>query len=147
MRRTSGALEMHLDDSVPFGFAHVGEHAVAQDARVVDENVESAERRDGLIDESFCASPFADVVGIGNGLSAGGNNFIDHFLSWAFVDTSAVSGTAEIVHHDLCAFGGEHQRVVAPDSTTSACNDAHSAFTQSCHDDVSLVSSDLRSRL
>jgi hypothetical protein len=68
-------------------------------------------------------------------------------LSWAFVDTSAVSGTAEIVHHDLCAFGGEHQRVVAPDSPTSACNDAHSAFTQSCHDDVSLVSPDLRIRL
>ncbi|CAB4633514.1 unannotated protein [freshwater metagenome] len=51
MRRTSGALEMHLDDSVPFGFAHVGEHAVAQDASVVDENVESTERRDGLVDE------------------------------------------------------------------------------------------------
>ena len=43
--------------------------------------------------------------------------------------------------------GGEHQRVVAPDSTTSAGNDAHSFFTQSCHDDVSLVSSDLEGRL
>jgi hypothetical protein len=80
-------------------------------------------------------------------LSAGGNNLVDNFLGWAFVDTSAVAGPAEIVHHDLCPFGCEHQRVVAPDSTTSTSNDAHSAFTQSCHDDVSLVSSDLESRL
>jgi len=60
-------------------------------------------------------------------------------LSWAFVDTSAVSGTAEIVHHDLCAFGGKHECVITADSSASTRDDAYPAFTQSCHAVVSLV--------
>ena len=47
--RGEGALEVHLDDRVPLLLGHVDEHAVAQDAGVVDEHVEVAEGVDGLV--------------------------------------------------------------------------------------------------
>ncbi len=48
---TGGALQVDLDDRVPLGLAHVGEHAVTEDAGVVDQHVEAAERVDRLGDQ------------------------------------------------------------------------------------------------
>ena len=44
--RGERALEVDGDDGVPLLLGHVGEHAVAQDAGVVDDDVEVAERVD-----------------------------------------------------------------------------------------------------
>ncbi|CAB4637067.1 unannotated protein [freshwater metagenome] len=139
MRRTCGALEMHLDNGVPFGFAHVGQHAVTKDAGIVDENIETTKCGDGLIDKSLSSSPLADVVSVGNGLSAGGNDFVDNFLCGTLIDTGAIARTAKIVDDDLCALSRQHQRVIAADSSTSTSDDAHPPFTQSCHDNISFI--------
>ncbi len=50
-RRGEGALEVDLDDGVPLRLGHVREHAVAEDAGVVDEDVEAAEGVDRLLDQ------------------------------------------------------------------------------------------------
>jgi len=60
-------------------------------------------------------------------------------LSWTFVDTRAVARTAKIVDDNLCSLGGQHQRVITADPSTSTRDDAYPTFTQSCHDDVSFV--------
>ena len=51
VRGAERALEVDLDDGVPLGLGHVDEHAVAQDAGVVDEHVEPAEGLDGGADQ------------------------------------------------------------------------------------------------
>ena len=63
---------MHLDDRVPLGLGHVDEHAVAQDAGVVDEHVEAAEGVDGLLHDALGAVAVGDVVAVGDGLAAHG---------------------------------------------------------------------------
>src|SRR3546814_10767871 len=60
--RCEGALQVHLDDRVPLGLAHVREHAVAQDPGVVDEDVETTEGVDRGADEALGTVPVADVV-------------------------------------------------------------------------------------
>ena len=64
------ALEVHAHDVVPLRLGHVDEHAVAQDAGVVDEDVEVAERVDRRVDEPLGALPVGDVVAVGDGLAA-----------------------------------------------------------------------------
>ena len=80
VRRAGGALQVHLDDGVPLGLAHVGQHAVAQDAGVVDQHVEAAVGVDGLGDDALGAAPVADVVGVGHRLAAGGDDLVDDLL-------------------------------------------------------------------
>ena len=55
--RREGALQVDLDDGVPLRLAHVGEHAVAEDPGVVDEDVETAEGVHGGLDEALRRRP------------------------------------------------------------------------------------------
>jgi hypothetical protein len=69
-RRRSVTLEMHPDDRVPLGFGHVREHAIAEDACVVDHDVEPPVRVDGEIDEALRPGEVGDVVAVSDGLAA-----------------------------------------------------------------------------
>ena len=51
------ALEVDGDDGVPLLLGHVDQHPVAQDAGVVDQHVEVAERLDGGVDHALAALP------------------------------------------------------------------------------------------
>ena len=66
------ALQVDVDDRVPLLLGHVDEHPVAQDAGVVDQDVEVAEGLDGGVDETLAALPVGNVVGVGHRLAAGG---------------------------------------------------------------------------
>src|SRR5207249_3346760 len=66
--RSERALEVDLDDSVPLALGHVHEHAVAEDARVVYQHVEAAERRDRLLDHLLRSGEIADVTRVRNRL-------------------------------------------------------------------------------
>src|SRR5204863_2370935 len=57
-------LEMYAEDAVPVVFGEVDENAVAEDARVVDENVQVAEGLDRRLDQATGAVPARDVVGV-----------------------------------------------------------------------------------
>ena len=58
-----------------------GEHPVAQEAGVVDEHVEPAERVDARSATSRCgAVPVGDVVGVGDRLAAGRADLVDDLL-------------------------------------------------------------------
>src|SRR5262249_13097543 len=65
-----GAAQVHADDVVPFVRAHVHEHPVAQDARVVDEHVQITEVFDGGLDQSTGAVEAGAVVAVGDRLAA-----------------------------------------------------------------------------
>ena len=135
VRRAGGALEVHLDDRVPLGLGHVDEHAVAQDAGVVDEDVEAAEGVDRPAATS-CSAPSQSEM---SSLLATASPPMAPDL----VDDVAGPGrprgpspsidAAEVVDDDLGALLGQHQRVLAADAPPGAGDDADPSFAQSGH--------------
>ncbi len=69
-RRREVALQVDAQHRVPLVLLHVHEHAVAQDARVVDEDVQPAEAIDGLLDHAPGAAEVRDVLAVRDRLAA-----------------------------------------------------------------------------
>ena len=69
-----GALDVDLVDEVPVLVGHVLEADVAQDACVVEEDVDAAESRDGGLDDALAV---LDAVVVGDGLAAGSLDLVD----------------------------------------------------------------------
>ena len=65
------ALQVHGDHVVPLRLGHVHDHPVAEDPRVVDEDVEPAEVVDRLLDQALGAVEVGDVLGVRRCLAAG----------------------------------------------------------------------------
>src|ERR687894_382050 len=98
---------------------------VAEDAGVVDEHVELAERLDRGADALLGAGPVADVVGVGHRLATGGDDLVDHLLGGTGVTADAVHRAAEVVDHDARALCGEQQSVLAADATAGPGHDRY----------------------
>ena len=85
VRRSERPLEVDLDDRVPLCLGHVGEHPVAQDAGVVDDDVEPAEAVDRALHHPTGGLEVADVVGVGDGLAAHALDLVDDLLGGSSV--------------------------------------------------------------
>jgi hypothetical protein len=133
------ALQVHLDDRVPLLLGHREQHAVTEDAGVVDQHVQTAERVDRLGDEALGPVPRADVIGVRRGLATEGLDLVHDLLRGAGIAAAAVACATEVVHDDLPALGSEHHRVLATDASTGARDDAHPAFDHSLFHRCSLV--------
>ena len=77
------ALEVHGDDGVELVLAGVGEHPVADDARVVHQDVETAELLDRRLDQAVGLRPVGDVGPTGHGFAAGSGDLVDDALGGA----------------------------------------------------------------
>ena len=66
-----------------------------------------------------------DVVAVHDGLAARRADLVDDLLRRRAVGARAVGRRAEVVHDDLRAVVGEHERVFAPDAAPRAGDDAH----------------------
>ena len=130
--RAEMTLQVHRDDGVPLQLGHVDEHAVAQDARVVHEHVEVAERLDRLVDEPLRTVPVRDAVDVGDGLAAHRDDLVGHLLGGRAVGALAVGVPAEVVDDHLGALGGEEQRVLAAEPASGPGDDRH-ATVQRAH--------------
>jgi len=130
VRRREVALAVDTDDGVPLALFHVESHAVAQNAGVVDEDVEAAEGVDGLLDEVFGPLPVRDVVEVRSGLAAEGLDLLDNLTGRAVVRPRAVPLTAQVVDDDLRALTRELERVSASDSASRTGDDCHFVFEQ-----------------
>jgi hypothetical protein len=120
---------VHLDHGVPLGLGHVDQHAIAEDAGVVDEHVDLAEGLDPGRNQLLGPRPVADVVGIGHGVPARGGDLVDHLLRRAGVAARAVHGATEVVDHDAGPLGGQQEGVLAADAAACAGHDGHSSVT------------------
>ena len=129
VRGSERSLEVHLDHRVPFFFAHVGHHPVAQDTRVVDDAVQVAEGVDGCLDQAFGSRPCGDVVAIGDRLAAHRLDFVDHLLRRRDVATGAVDTRAEVVHDDVRAVAGKAQGMLTADSATRSGDNNDTTLT------------------
>ena len=107
------ALQVHVDDQVPLVLGHRHEHAIAEDAGVVDEHVETTERGEGGVDQLPPTVPVGDVVVGRDRLPAGvadrGGRLLRH--------------VTQVVHHDLRALLGEEQGVLASQTSSGAGDD------------------------
>ena len=61
-RDVEGAIEVHLDDRVPFLDRHVMEHAVAQDAGIVHDDIDTAEIVDRILHHALGVVPVRDAA-------------------------------------------------------------------------------------
>jgi hypothetical protein len=104
-----------------------------QDAGVVHDDVEAPEGVDRLLDHLLRRVPVAHVGAVHDRLAARCLDLVDDLLRRGRVGAGAVAVATEVVHDDLGALLGEHERVLAPDATPGAGDDGHSAFTHACH--------------
>ena len=114
------ALHVHLDDGIPLRLGHVDHHPVAQDARVVDQHVQVAERFDGLVDHALRALPVGDAVAVGDCLATHGLDLRHNLACGALVGARAVGGAAEVVDHDFRPFRCHQQGMLAADAPAGA---------------------------
>ena len=124
------ALQVDVDDRVPLGLVHVEAHLVAEDARVVDEHVEAAERVDGLLHHALGARPGRDAVVVRLGAAARRDDLVDDLLRGRRVGAVAAGAAAEVVDDDRGALGREQQRVTAADAAPGAGDDRDLAVEQ-----------------
>ena len=130
MSRRVGALQVDVDDRIPFALLHVHEHSIAQDSRVVDQNVEPSVGVDRLLNHGSGRIEVGHIRSVGHGLSAVLANLLDHLVGWPRVLALAIPGAPEIVHDDLGAMFCQHQRVLAPDPSPSSSHDRDAIFTE-----------------
>ena len=119
------------DDRVPLGLFHVEGHAVAEDPGVVDEDVQIAERLDGLIDHVLGALEVCDVVEVRRGFAAHRLDLVDDLRRGTVVLTRAVVFAAEVVDDDLRALAREFERVAAADTPPGSGDDRNFSIQKS----------------
>ena len=121
------------------GLGHVDEHAVPEDAGVVDEHVDVAEgvdRRSGSAARRPAKSATLSVLATASPPRA----LISSTTSWAGpgVGARAVLRPAEVVDHDLGSLAGEQQGVVPADASPGA-RDHRDTTVQCAHQCLPLV--------
>ncbi len=104
---------------------HLVERDVAQDAGVVDDDVDAAARVDRGLDDLVAV---LDGVVVGDGLAAGGLDLLDDLVGGGRRALPvAGAAAAEVVDDDLGAARGEQQRVRAAEAVAGAGDDGDSS--------------------
>jgi hypothetical protein len=127
------AVQVHVDHRLPFLRVHLEEHAIAQDAGVVDDAVDAAEVVDGGFDDGVGAHPARDAVGVGHRLAARSADFVHHFLRRPGVLAFAAYRCADVVHHDFGTLGRHQQRELAADAAARSGHHHDLLFHHVCH--------------
>ena len=118
-------LEMDADDLVPFLFAHVEDHPVAQDAGNVDQDVELPEFLDRMINESLAAGHRRDILSVCSRAPTHGFDLVHHLIGRSGRLFLAVNRHAEVIDNNCRAFCSQQFRDPTTDSTPASgdrCN-------------------------
>ena len=110
-------------DVVPLLLGHVEDHAVAEDAGDVDEDVDAAEGVDALPDHVLAALGGRDAVVVGDGVPAGGLYLVADDIGGAVVVAGAVDADAGVVDDDAGALLREEHGHGAADAAAGAGDD------------------------
>jgi hypothetical protein len=117
------ALEVDGDHGVPLVLGHVHEHPVAEDPRVVDEDVEAPVALDRAADHMLGSVVVRDVVVARDRLPARGDDLVDDALRGRRVGALAAERAAEVVDDDLRARARKGERVLAADAAPGPGDD------------------------
>jgi hypothetical protein len=116
-------VEVDLQHQVELRLLELRERGVAQDAGVVDHDVDPAERVQGGLHDRLAALPGVHAVVVGDRLAARGDDLLDDGVGHLRALSAAVAAAAEVVDHDLRAAAGEQQRVAAAEAAAGAGDD------------------------
>ena len=95
-----GAVEVDVDHRVPEVGRHVVERLVAEDAGVVDDDVDASEGVERGLHDRRSALGRRHRIGVGDSLAAECRDLVDHPLGGALVAAGAVDRSAEVVDDD-----------------------------------------------
>ena len=99
------------------------DHPVAEDARVVHQDVEVTEGVDGLLHETFGRGGVGDVVEVGDRASPGRLDLGDDVLGRPPVAAFTGPRAPQVVHDDPCARRRERERLLAADAAPGTGDD------------------------
>ncbi len=119
---------MDVDDRLPVFREHVVEHLVAQDARSVEHDVQSAKGIAGLLDHRETVVEFGDRAVIRCRLAARRFDLVDDLLRRRLVGTFAAAASAWIVDHDLCTVRRHQLGDLGSDTPTRAGANRNPSF-------------------
>ena len=114
---------MDADDGVEVLLRHREDHLVAEDAGVVDDDVELAEGVDRLADDVLGPVEVGHVVVVGHRLAAPAADDVGHLLGRPLVRPFAGDRAAEVVDDDLGSLTGQLERLTPPDAVAGARDD------------------------
>ncbi len=123
--RSEVALQVHRDHGVPLLLRHVHEHAVAEDPRVVHEDVEPAVAVDRPLHELLGRAEVGHVRVARHRLAAVGHDLVDDLLGRACVLALSCERAPQVVDDDPRARPRQSERVVTPDAAPGAGHDRH----------------------
>ena len=114
---------MHVDHIRPVRPAHLVEDDVAQDAGVVDQDVDAAEGVERGLDDQVGVLRLGDGERGGDGLAAGLLDGRDRILRRTVVGARALQAGADVADHHARAFAREHLGDGAADAAAGAGDD------------------------
>ena len=125
---------MHVKHQTKVAQFHFAETFVAQNAGVVDQNVDAAPRVHRGGDHGGNSRLISHRSVIGNGGSACRTNLVNHHVGRGQLGVaSARWGEAKIIDYDFRATRGECERVLSAEAAASAGNDGNFAVKTNTH--------------
>ncbi len=94
------ALQMHTNDRIPLFLAHVGERPIAQNPRIVDENIELAEIFNGARDHVPSLRPVGHIVAACQRVLSECTDLVDNMVGRGRIPASPVEIAAHVVDQD-----------------------------------------------
>ena len=132
------AHDVHLHHQAKVGQFHLGKTLVAQDARVVDQDVHTAPGVDRLLHHFLHRVEVGHRGPVGHGLTACGADFVHHRLRGRDRTAHAMHITAQVIDQHLGTPRRQRQGVLLAQTTACACHDGHAAFEIDAHGKTSL---------
>ena len=127
LRHVERAAQMDVEHRVDEVGSHVVEALVAQDARVVHDDVDAPEGVERGLHDRRAALGGGDRVRVEHGLAAGGLDLVDDLLAGSGVTAGTVDRAADVVDDHERTPAGEEHRVLAPEAAARTGDDRHLA--------------------
>ena len=133
-RGVEAPLEVHADDRVPVVLGHLVEDGIAENPRVVDDDVDPPEALDRLLDHPLRGGEIHDAVEVRLRLAARVANGGDRLQRRDPVLAVAGGGAARIVHDHLRAVRSQHLRNLGADAASGAGDQRDLSFNHPGHE-------------
>ena len=127
------AHQVDVDDEPEVVELHLGEALVAQDAGVVDEDVDPAPLGQRRVDHRLHGAEVGDRGAVGDRLAAGGADLLGDGVGGGRRAAAAVERAAQVVDDDRRAARRQRQRVLAAEAAAGAGHDRDASIESNRH--------------
>src|ERR1700678_1981458 len=127
------AVEVNVDNVGPVGPAHAMKNAIAQDAGIVDQNVDAAEGIERRLHDLVAIGRLADRQRRGDRFAAGLFYFLDYRLRRPRVSAGTFKACADVANHNAGTLLRHQYRDGAADAAPGSGHDSDFAFHNARH--------------